>query len=51
VPQYGKDDPEPGGGADSEVIAGGVPGTALIMKRTAFDTSVVVVLLTFCVAD
>jgi len=37
--------------ADSEVIAGGVPGAAFIIKRTAFDTSVVVVLFTFCVAD
>jgi hypothetical protein len=34
-------------GADSEVIAGGVPAAAPIVKRTMFDTSVVVVLLTF----
>jgi hypothetical protein len=37
--------------ADSEVIAGGVPGVAPIVKRTMFDTSVVVVLLTLDVAD
>jgi hypothetical protein len=30
--------------AESEVIAGGVPGAAPIVKRTMFDTSVVVVL-------
>jgi len=30
--------------ADSEAIAGGVPGAGLIVKRTTFDTSVVVVL-------
>ena len=30
--------------ADSEVIAGGGPGAGLIVKRTIFDTSVVVVL-------
>ena len=34
-------------GADSEVIAGGVPGAAPIVKRTMFDISVVVVLLMF----
>jgi hypothetical protein len=33
--------------ADSEVIAGGVPGAAPIVKRTMFDTSVVVVVLMF----
>jgi hypothetical protein len=33
--------------ADSEAIAGGVPGAAPIVKRTMFETSVVVVLLTF----
>jgi hypothetical protein len=33
--------------ADSDAIAGGVPWAALIVKRTTFDTSVVVVLLTF----
>jgi hypothetical protein len=37
--------------ADSEVIAGGVPCAGPIVKGTTFDTSVVVVLLTFCVAD
>jgi len=37
--------------ADREVIAGGVPAAVLIVKRTTFDTSVVVVLLTFDVAD
>ena len=37
--------------ADSEVIDGGVGGVGLIVKRTTFDISVVVVLLTFCVAD
>lgn len=37
--------------ADSEVTAGGVPGPVPIVKRTTFDTSVVVVLLTFDVAD
>lgn len=37
--------------AESEVIAGGVPGVAPIVKRTTSDISVVVVLLTFCVAD
>jgi hypothetical protein len=30
--------------AESEVIAGGVPGAAPIVKRTMFDTSVVAVL-------
>ena len=30
-----------------DAIAGGVPGAAPIVKRTMFDTSVVVVLLTF----
>jgi hypothetical protein len=33
--------------ADNEVIAGGAPGAALIVKSTIFDTSVVVVLLMF----
>jgi hypothetical protein len=33
--------------ADSEVMAGDVPGAAPIVKRTMFDTSVVVVLLMF----
>jgi hypothetical protein len=33
--------------ADSEVMAGGVPGAVPIVKRTTFDTSVVVVLLMF----
>jgi hypothetical protein len=33
--------------ADSEVMAGGVPGAAPIVKRTMFDTSVVVVLFMF----
>jgi hypothetical protein len=33
--------------ADTEVIAGGVPGAALIVKRTTFDISVVVVLLEY----
>jgi hypothetical protein len=33
--------------ADSEAMAGGVPGAAPIVKRTMFETSVVVVLLTF----
>ena len=37
--------------ADSDLIAGGVPGALLIVKRTTLDTSVVVVLLMFCVAD
>lgn len=37
--------------ADNEVIAGGVPGAALIVKRTTFEISVVVVLLTFDVPD
>ena len=37
--------------AESDVIAGGVPGAVLIVKRTTFDTSVVVVLLTLDVAD
>jgi hypothetical protein len=37
--------------ADNEVIAGGVAGAVLIVKRTTFDTSVVVVLLTLDVAD
>jgi hypothetical protein len=30
--------------ADSELIAGGGPGAVLIVKRTTFDISVVVVL-------
>jgi len=34
------------GEADRDVIEGGAPGTALIVKKTKFDTSVVVVLLT-----
>jgi hypothetical protein len=34
-------------GAERDVIAGGVPGAAPIVKMTMFDTSVVVVLLTF----
>lgn len=37
--------------ADSEVIDGDGPGAVLIVKRTIFDTSVVVVLLTLDVAD
>jgi hypothetical protein len=37
--------------ADSEVIAGGLPWGGPIVKSTTFDTSVVVVLYTFCVAD
>jgi len=37
--------------ADSEAIAGGVPGAAPIVKRTTFDISVVVVLLTFEVGE
>jgi hypothetical protein len=37
--------------AESEVIVGGAAGAALILKGTASDISVVVVLLTFCVAD
>lgn len=37
--------------AESEVITGGFPGVVLIVKRTIFDTSVVVVLFTFDVAD
>jgi hypothetical protein len=37
--------------ADSEAIAGADPDGAPIMKRTMFDTSVVVVLLTFEVPD
>lgn len=37
--------------ADSEAMAGGVPGAAPIVKRTMFDTSVVVVLLTFDVGE
>jgi hypothetical protein len=36
---------------EREAIAGGVPGAAPIVNRTMFETSVVVVLLTFCVAD
>jgi hypothetical protein len=32
--------------AESDVIAGGVPSAGPIVKRTMFDTSVVVVLLT-----
>jgi len=36
---------------DTDVMAGGVPGSALIVKRTTLETSVVVVLLTFDVAD
>lgn len=37
--------------ADRDVIDGGVPGVAVIVKRTTLEISVVVVLLTFCVAD
>jgi hypothetical protein len=37
--------------AETEVIAGGVPGSAPIVKSTTSETSVVVVLLMFCVAD
>lgn len=37
--------------ADSEVMDGGVPGVEVIVKRTTLEISVVVVLLTFCVAD
>ena len=37
--------------AEMEVIAGDGPAAALIVKRTTFDISVVVVLFTFCVAD
>jgi hypothetical protein len=36
---------------ERDAIAGGVPGAAPIVKRTIFDISVVVVLLTFDVAD
>jgi len=37
--------------ADNEAIDGDGPGAVLIVKRTMFDTSVVVVLLTLEVAD
>ena len=37
--------------AESEVIVGAAPGAALIEKKTIFDTSVVVVLLMFDVAE
>jgi hypothetical protein len=37
--------------AETDVIAGGVPGGVPIVKRTIFEISVVVVLLTFEVAD
>jgi hypothetical protein len=37
--------------ADREVITGADPDGAPIVKRTTFDTSVVVVLLTFDVPD
>ena len=37
--------------ADKDVMAGGVPGTVPMVNRTTFDTSVVVVLLMFEVAD
>lgn len=37
--------------AERDVIAGGVPGAALIVNRTMFEISVVVVLLMFCVPD
>lgn len=37
--------------ADNEAINGEGPGAVLIVKRTIFDTSVVVVLLTLDVAD
>jgi hypothetical protein len=37
--------------ADNEAIDGDGPGAVLIVKRTMFDTSVVVVLLTLDVAD
>jgi hypothetical protein len=37
--------------AEREVISGYRPGAALIVKRTTFDISVVLVLLTFCVGD
>jgi hypothetical protein len=37
--------------AETEVMAGGVPGGAPIVKRTRFEISVVVVLLMFEVAD
>jgi hypothetical protein len=37
--------------AETEVMVGGVPGGAPIVKRTKFEISVVVVLLTFEVAD
>lgn len=36
---------------ETEVIAGGVPGSAPIVKNTTSEISVVVVLYTFCVAD
>lgn len=37
--------------ADSDVIDGGVPGVGVMLKSTTLEISVVVVLLTFCVAD
>jgi len=37
--------------AETDVMAGGVPGVAPIVKRTKLDISVVVVLFTFEVAD
>jgi hypothetical protein len=37
--------------AETDVIAGGVPGGVPMVKRITSETSVVVVLFTFCVAD
>jgi hypothetical protein len=37
--------------AERDVIAGGVPGAAPIVKRTMFEIAVVVVLLMFCVGE
>jgi hypothetical protein len=50
VLQYGVEAPEVVDD-ESEVIAGGGPGIALIVKGTTFDTSVVVVLLTLVPDD
>jgi hypothetical protein len=36
---------------ESDVMAGGVPGAALMVKSITFDTAVVTVVLTFCVGD
>jgi hypothetical protein len=48
--QYGVDEAEVVD-ADNEVMAGGVPGAVPIVKRTTFETSVVTVVLMFCVGD